>query len=602
MSELVNAENDGNVQTMSDDVAYEKYKEFKKICDTQNLEDVKTFYSQYSEMIDLHKNSVLIHLCENNYFEIANWYFPLHSDFDQENIHMMIMAVTTSSGYMEMTQLLISMYLNLDNDDKYCAFCNSIRSGNLELSQWIYSLGMGEYMTESFSDECLIAIRCGYLETVKWLLSLQPDMNLTENAFYPLSTTIDICIEKNYLEMTKWLFERYPENMRDLRKYFCTASSKGYLEMCQWLLSINSRLLNLINKDIIVDLCSSNKFEMIQWIHSLKPINIIIEDLNETFNIVCYLGHLQIAQWLYGLQKIDDITYAFNVACTNGHLDIAQWLYSINPEIDINDEDEDEEEDEEEEEEEEEDEESEHNLNNFESSCVNGKLDVAKWLYSILPYETLIKDNEYLFETVCANGHLEVAQWLLTIFFDYDTSTNDYNAFKNACEHGHKEVAEWLLSLNPDMDLHAKDEIYFCIACECGQLNIAKWLLSIRPDINIRGFDDYSFKRACENNHLKMVEWLVTLKPELYSFELENEYTINMKIFSFIIDKPHTREIEKKDIENCSICYNDTPEIITKCNHQYCKECIETWMKRENICPYCRGGLMRHNLFMIVSK
>lgn len=44
-------------------------------------------------------------------------------------------------------------------------------------------------------------------------------------------------------------------------------------------------------------------------------------------------------------------------------------------------------------------------------------------------------------------------------------------------------------------------------------------------------------------------------------------------------------------VEECSICLdilnNDTNKILT-CNHIFHKKCIDTWLKRNNICPLCR--------------
>ena len=41
---------------------------------------------------------------------------------------------------------------------------------------------------------------------------------------------------------------------------------------------------------------------------------------------------------------------------------------------------------------------------------------------------------------------------------------------------------------------------------------------------------------------------------------------------------------------NCSICYNHIIEdVITECNHIYCKECLDKWFdKGKNSCPLCR--------------
>jgi hypothetical protein len=39
----------------------------------------------------------------------------------------------------------------------------------------------------------------------------------------------------------------------------------------------------------------------------------------------------------------------------------------------------------------------------------------------------------------------------------------------------------------------------------------------------------------------------------------------------------------------CTICYKNNVDIITFCNHQFCKNCIKRWGK--NSCPNCRNPI-----------
>ena len=45
-------------------------------------------------------------------------------------------------------------------------------------------------------------------------------------------------------------------------------------------------------------------------------------------------------------------------------------------------------------------------------------------------------------------------------------------------------------------------------------------------------------------------------------------------------------------MDQCSICLEDITELhVTKCNHKFCKPCIEEWLKNRDSCPYCRTTL-----------
>ena len=51
--------------------------------------------------------------------------------------------------------------------------------------------------------------------------------------------------------------------------------------------------------------------------------------------------------------------------------------------------------------------------------------------------------------------------------------------------------------------------------------------------------------------------------------------------------------------DNCVICLTPLSESIkkgkeittTKCNHSFCEDCLNTWLKRERSCPTCRAKI-----------
>ena len=48
------------------------------------------------------------------------------------------------------------------------------------------------------------------------------------------------------------------------------------------------------------------------------------------------------------------------------------------------------------------------------------------------------------------------------------------------------------------------------------------------------------------------------------------------------------------DEEICSICYEwkDRTLVKTTCNHIYCKECIDSWLRKKPTCPICLKDLL----------
>jgi hypothetical protein len=81
----------------------------------------------------------------------------------------------------------------------------------------------------------------------------------------------------------------------------------------------------------------------------------------------------------------------------------------------------------------------------------------------------------------------------------------------------------------------------------------------------------------------------------------------------------YNKTFEYCDVLDCSICltksakcrfswsppkgvHTNESDIITDCNHQFCKSCIDNWINRnnKNSCPYCRNPLSQEKLFGII--
>jgi hypothetical protein len=45
-------------------------------------------------------------------------------------------------------------------------------------------------------------------------------------------------------------------------------------------------------------------------------------------------------------------------------------------------------------------------------------------------------------------------------------------------------------------------------------------------------------------------------------------------------------------LKTCGICQEFTKShIVTPCNHDYCKNCINNWLNQSNVCPLCRAKI-----------
>jgi hypothetical protein len=105
----------------------------------------------------------------------------------------------------------------------------------------------------------------------------------------------------------------------------------------------------------------------------------------------------------------------------------------------------------------------------------------TSFLKGIYPTELSREDKSNFFMSSCEEGHLEVAQWLWSISKEtIDIHVRCEYVFRLSCGYGHLDVAQWLWSIsNETIDLHASIELAFRMSCRNGYLEVAQWLSSI---------------------------------------------------------------------------------------------------------------------------
>lgn len=84
------------------------------------------------------------------------------------------------------------------------------------------------------------------------------------------------------------------------------------------------------------------------------------------------------------------------------------------------------------------------------------------------------------------------------------------------------------------------------------------------------------------------------VRPSIYAYGLLNER--QQKIHDFLYSE------EKRE---CPVCYeaiNDTNEIITDCNHNFCKNCFDRFTQETNSCPYCRNEIKEYTFIKLCME
>ena len=167
--------------------------------------------------------------------------------------------------------------------------------------------------------------------------------------------------------------------------------------------------------------------------------------------------------------------------------------------------------------------------NNFEKACLNGDNNLVKVLYCSGTVD-IHHRNSRIFRWVCEKGKLEVAKFLYSLGEFKDCFQE---AFEGACNYCYFNVAEWLNSVG-EIDigdafrfvcrlgsfesvkwLYEKGNVEiweggFREACESGLLTVAKWIYN-KGKIDIRAHDHWAIKEACYHRDEEIVDWLMKL-------------------------------------------------------------------------------------------
>ena len=56
--------------------------------------------------------------------------------------------------------------------------------------------------------------------------------------------------------------------------------------------------------------------------------------------------------------------------------------------------------------------------------------------------------------------------------------------------------------------------------------------------------------------------------------------------------------------KECPICLHNLSDniIVTKCNHTFCKNCLDKWQKNNSSCPICRQNITDKNLLIKILE
>ena len=242
------------------------------------------------------------------------------------------------------------------------------------------------------------------------------------------------------------------------------------------------------------------------------------------------------------------------------------------------------------------------NINKFFllASCEIGNIEIIEWILNSDYHIDINLENNLLFQIACQNNNVDIAKYIYKK--TNNAIINDNYIIYNAFNNNYYELIKWLHSVNPQVfSFLTNDHLYdFLLETIYSNVDMAEWLLKSFPNIPLYVGNNYLFIKCCSNNHLQQARLLQRMKPNCFYINILDDEIVHYEILDILTI---TNKIYNINVENCYICYDEKSNVLTSCQHFYCKPCIEMhYIRNDNRCPYCRKENNENDLSLIVTN
>jgi len=180
----------------------------------------------------------------------------------------------------------------------------------------------------------------------------------------------------------------------------------------------------------------------------------------------------------------------------------------------------------------------------------------------------------------CKYGNMGVIQYLINNNIICDPLFK--KSFITAVSNEQYEVADYLLKYQH------KNTIYYCfsyvIKANICNNDMLSWLIQNDPEIRPTNID---FQNSLNNSDYETSTYLLKIRNNININNFLSLCPTQVLINAYFIHGSESELIK----DTCPICLEDKKfEVLSSCNHMFCKQCMEKYVDKKNIkCPICRN-------------
>ena len=555
---------------------------FCKACENGHLEVAKWLIEIKPTInISIDDNYSFIHACNNEHIEIVKW---LHNIKKSLIINIDVIALIINNiDKTELVDFLFDIipegYMSLsDWENTFIASCST---NKLKLAKMIFRKIKNINIFTKNNEPFYLACRNGHLDIFIWLIELDPNIHkkysINNYAFYKACSNGHYNIVSCFLKYnTKTSIE-----INDINVGLIEACENGYLDIVKFFIENYEINISVLNDafDKTVRNNNSTLYYNSLILRYLYSYSKKIKISNKTLEILALKQNLSIIKCFYRTNYKMKFSDKFIINAFLGFsncLKLHKWLLKIYPDLNL----------------------SINNNSIFRDACKYGKLKLIRWLLKIRPNINLLNENYDYLQNLFVYGYTDIIKIVIQknpLILD----RNIRNIFIYACTNNNYTILKWILKSKSHEINQSDIEFGFYKSCKYDYLKIAKLIYKTFKNI-IESTIEINLSVICEFNSQDTAQWIVSLYPKRFLFKYNSEDKLeNFIIFeNLILPKTNSSNL-KKNIKECCICQDNVSDIVTHCNHYYCKYCIIKWIFKSNNCPYCRSKLKIKNLKFI---